>query len=101
MKEDLIAGQTEYTRLGAMCFRDLHQAITVQGHVVGKQNCRSITGHIHVRNSNSLALSPRTCLQTARPDKYDGDPTKCQGFLLQCSLYSILFLRISQDCTVS
>ncbi len=43
-----------------------------------------VAAPVHAMPSQSPAVSPRL----AFPDKFHGDPSKCQGFLLQCSLFN-------------
>lgn len=72
----------------------LHQALATQGRYVGKQDqrikelmeqlfCLSTSVAQTTAQAASSAHSPTI----TKPEKYDGEASRCRGFLLQCKLY--------------
>lgn len=72
----------------------LHGSLLIQRYYLGNRNPEFVPSPIKF-NSSQLELSQVTARlkhhpiprDASKPEKYNGDPAHCQGFLFQCQLY--------------
>uniref|UniRef100_A0A3B4CC50 Gypsy retrotransposon integrase-like protein 1 n=1 Tax=Pygocentrus nattereri TaxID=42514 RepID=A0A3B4CC50_PYGNA len=91
---DQVLGQHQQTlaslnqSVGELTNRQNNQSIQLTQIFAGLQSLTTnLQSHLHDQTVGSVSVASGHFFPICKPEPYDGNPNKCSGFILQCSVY--------------